>query len=160
MLYYQLLLFFYTISSLYFSLTLSTAEIFRSSIFLLRFVYEFTSMLLIWQLIQIRISPKRGNCTWNSSLYAKCRTERRFHAIKFSDGYKPTMDWCSVYSTPQSLPKYIYFSPPLIFLTTYNGIRTKTPLGVNHFRMLHYVKWDRIVTLTGAQADWGLRYRI
>jgi hypothetical protein len=36
------------------------------------------------------------------------------------------MDWCSVYLTPQGLPKYIYLSPPLIFLTTYNnGIRTK-----------------------------------
>ena len=23
---------------------------------------------------------------------AKCRTERRFHAFKFSDGYKSTMD--------------------------------------------------------------------
>ena len=28
-----------------------------SSIFLLRFVYEFTSMFLIWQSIQIRVSP-------------------------------------------------------------------------------------------------------
>jgi hypothetical protein len=36
-----------------------------------------------------------------------------------------TMDWCSVYLTPQGLPKYIYLSPPLIFPTTYNGIRTK-----------------------------------
>ena len=26
--------------------------------------------------------------------------------------------------------------------------------------LLHYVKWDRIITLTGAQADWGLRFRI
>jgi hypothetical protein len=29
-----------------------------------------------------------------------------------------------------------------------------------HFNLLNYVKWDRIVTLTGAQADWELRYRI
>jgi hypothetical protein len=29
-----------------------------------------------------------------------------------------------------------------------------------NFNLLHYVEWDRIVTLTGAQADWGLRYRI
>ena len=36
-----------------------------------------------------------------------------------------TMDWCSVYLAPQGLPKYIYLSPPLIFPTTYNGIRTK-----------------------------------
>ena len=35
------------------------------------------------------------------------------------------MDWCSVYLIPQGLPKYIYLSPPLIFPTTYNGIRTK-----------------------------------
>ena len=27
--------------------------------------------------------------------------------------------------TPQGLPKYIYLSPPLIFPTTYNEIRTK-----------------------------------
>jgi len=26
--------------------------------------------------------------------------------------------------------------------------------------LFHYVEWDRIVTLTGAQPDWGLRYRI
>ena len=77
------------------------------------------------QSIQIRISPKRGKCTWNSNLQTKCWTERRFHAFKFSDGYKSTMDWCSVYLTPQALPKYIYLSPPLIFPTTSNGIRTK-----------------------------------
>jgi hypothetical protein len=35
------------------------------------------------------------------------------------------MDWCSVYLTPQGLPNYIYLSPPLIFQTTYNRIRTK-----------------------------------
>jgi hypothetical protein len=35
------------------------------------------------------------------------------------------MDWCSVYLTPLGLPKYIYLSPPLIFPSTYNGIRTK-----------------------------------
>ena len=51
-------------------------------------------------------------------------TERRFLAFKFPDGYKSTIDWCSVYSTPQVLPKYSYLSPPLIFPTTYNGIRT------------------------------------
>ena len=45
--------------------------------------------------------------------------------ISCSDGYKSTMDCCSVYLTPQSLPKYIYLSPPFIFTTTYNGIRTK-----------------------------------
>jgi hypothetical protein len=50
---------------------------------------------------------------WNKvNISTKCRTERRFHAFKFSDGYKSTMDWCSVYLTPQALPKYIYLSPP------------------------------------------------
>ena len=87
--------------------------------------YEKLYYNILLRLIQIRISPKRGKCTWNSNLLTKCRTERRFHAFKFSDGYKSTMDWCNVYLTPQGLPKYIYLSPPLIFPTTYNGIRTK-----------------------------------
>jgi hypothetical protein len=34
---------------------------------------------------------------------------------------KSTMDRCSVYLTPQGLPKYIYLSPPLIF----DGFRYK-----------------------------------
>jgi hypothetical protein len=50
---------------------------------------------------------------------------RSIYAFKFSDGYKSTMDWCSVYLALQGLPKYIYLSSPLIFPTTYNGIRTK-----------------------------------
>jgi hypothetical protein len=29
-----------------------------------------------------------------------------------------------------------------------------------NFNLLPYVEWDRFVTLTGAQAEWGLRYRI
>jgi hypothetical protein len=29
-----------------------------------------------------------------------------------------------------------------------------------NFNLLHYVKWDWIVTLSGPQADWGLRYHI
>ena len=84
-----------------------------------------TFTTILRQSIQIRISPKRGKCTWNSNVQTKCRTERKFHAFKFSDGYKSTMNWCSVYLTPQGLPKYIYLSPPLIFPTTYNGIGTK-----------------------------------
>ena len=28
------------------------------------------------------------------------------------------------------------------------------------FILLPYVEWDRFITLTGAQAEWGLRYRI
>jgi hypothetical protein len=68
---------------------------------------------------------------WNTK---KCWTEKRLHSFKFSDGYKSTMpmDWCSVYLAPQALPKYMYLSPPLIFPTTYNGIRTKTRPRSNH----------------------------
>ena len=29
-----------------------------------------------------------------------------------------------------------------------------------NFNLLPYVEWDRFVTLTGAQAEWGLRNRI
>ena len=87
--------------------------------------YPYMDLNVLLRSIQIRISPKRSRCTWNSNLQTKCRTEGRFHAFKFSDGYKSTMDWCSVYLSPQGLPKYIYLSPPLIFPTTYNGIRTK-----------------------------------
>ena len=105
-------------------------------------------------------SPKRGKCTWNSNLLAKCRTERRFHAFKFSDGYKSTMDWCSIYLTNKALSKYIYLSPPLIFPTTSTELGQKTARCESLRALLHYVEWDRIVTLTGAQADWGLRYRI
>ena len=30
----------------------------------------------------------------------------------------------------------------------------------NIFNLLPYVEWDRFITLTEAQAEWGLRYRI
>ena len=104
---------------------------------------------------QIRISPKRGKCTWNSNLQTKCRKERRSNVFKFSDGYKSTMDWCNVYLAPQALSKYIYLSPPLIVPTT------STELGQTIARceslrvLLHYVEWDRIVTLAGSKS--GLR---
>jgi hypothetical protein len=72
-----------------------------------------------WGYLQNEASAREiANCKQNVG-------QKRFHAFKFSDGYKSTMDWCSVYLTPQGLPKYIYLSPPLIFPTTYNGIRTK-----------------------------------
>jgi hypothetical protein len=29
-----------------------------------------------------------------------------------------------------------------------------------NFNLFPYVEWDRFVTLTGAQVEWGLRYRI
>ena len=29
-----------------------------------------------------------------------------------------------------------------------------------NFNLPPYVEWDRFVTLTGAQVEWGLRYRI
>ena len=70
------------------------------------------------------------------------------------------MDWCSVYLTPQALPKYIYLSPPLIFPTTSTELGQKTALCESLLALLHYVEWNRIVTLAGAKADWGLRYRI
>ena len=58
------------------------------------------------------------------------------------------------------LPKYIYLLPPLIFPTTSTELEQKTARCESLRALLHYVEWDRIVTLTGAQADWGLRYRI
>ena len=61
--------------------------------------------------------------------------------------------------TPQALPKYIYLSPPLIFPTS-TELGQKTARCESLRVLLHYVEWDRIITLTGAQADWGLRYRI
>ena len=107
------------------------------------------------QSIQIRLSPKRGKCTWNSNLYAKCRTERRSHAFKFSDAYKSTMDWCSAYLTPQALSKYIYLSPLLIFPTTSAELGQQTARCESPRELLHYVEWDRIVTLAGSKS--GLR---
>ena len=106
------------------------------------------------QSIQIRISPKWGKCMCNSNLYTKCRTERRFHAFKFSDGYKSTMDWCSIYLTPQALPKYIYLSPTLIFPTT--STEKNTPYESLQ-ALLHYVEWELEQKRTG---QWGLHYRI
>jgi hypothetical protein len=70
------------------------------------------------------------------------------------------MDWCSVYLTPQVLSKYIYLSPLLIFPTTSTKLGQKTARCESLRALLHYVEWDRIVTFTGAQADWGLRYCI
>jgi hypothetical protein len=70
------------------------------------------------------------------------------------------MDWCSVYLTPRALPKYIYLSRPLIFPTTSTELGHKTARCESLRTLLHYVEWDRIVTLTEAQADWRLRYRI
>ena len=63
------------------------------------------------------------------------------------------MDWCNVYLTPQGLPKYIYLSPPLIFPTTYNGIRTKNRPVWFTPALLPYVEWDRFVTLAGSIHD-------
>ena len=36
----------------------------------------------------------------------------------------------------------------------------KTAWCESLWALLHYVEWDRFVTLNGAQAEWGLRYRI
>ena len=63
------------------------------------------------------------------------------------------MDWCRVYLTPQALPKYIYLSPPLIFPTTSTELGQKTARCESLWALLYYVEWDRMVTLTGAQAE-------
>ena len=71
------------------------------------------------------------------------------------------MDWCSVYLAPQVLSKYIYLSPPLIFPTTSMELGQKTARCESLRALLHYVEWDRIVTLAGSKSGpWGLRYRI
>ena len=44
-------------------------------------------------------------------------------------------------------------------MTAYAKRKLKYSLNEN-FNLLHYVEWDRILTLAGAKADWGLRYRI
>jgi hypothetical protein len=53
-------------------------------------------------------------CTWSISPFPAVRWNilamSSYINWEISDGYKSTMDWCSVYSTPQALPKYIYFS--------------------------------------------------
>jgi hypothetical protein len=114
---------------------------------------------IVRQSIQIRISPKRGKCTWNSNLWTKCWTERRSHVFKFSDGYKSTMDRCSVYLTPQALSKYNYLSPPLIFPTTSAELGQKTARCVNHSGRCS-ITLNGTESSLGAKEDWGLRYRI
>jgi hypothetical protein len=44
-------------------------------------------------------------------------------------------------------------------MTRYAKRKLKYSLYEN-LNLLPYVEWDRFVTLTGAQAEWGLRYRI
>ena len=44
-------------------------------------------------------------------------------------------------------------------MTRYAKRKLKYSLNEN-FNLLPYVEWDRFVTLTGAQAESGLRYRI
>ena len=44
-------------------------------------------------------------------------------------------------------------------MTRYAKRKLKYSLNQN-FNLLPYVEWDRFVTLTGAQAEWGLRYSI
>ena len=46
------------------------------------------------------------------------------------------------------------------FPTTSTELGQKTIRSESLQALLHYVEWDRIVTLAGAKADWGLRYRI
>ena len=44
-------------------------------------------------------------------------------------------------------------------MTRYAKRKLKYSFNEN-FDLLLYVEWGRFVTLTGAQAEWGLRYRI
>jgi hypothetical protein len=44
-------------------------------------------------------------------------------------------------------------------MTRYAKRKLKYSVNEN-FNLLTYVEWDRFVTLTGAQAECGLRYRI
>ena len=44
-------------------------------------------------------------------------------------------------------------------MTRYAKRKLKYPFSEN-FNLPPYVEWDRFVSLTGAQAEWGLRYRI
>ena len=44
-------------------------------------------------------------------------------------------------------------------MTRYAKRKLKYSLNEN-FNLLPCIEWDRFVTLTGAQAEWGLRYRI
>ena len=57
--------------------------------------------------------------------------------------------------TPQALSKYIYLSPPLIFSTTSTELGQKTAQCESLRAVLHYVEWDRIVTIAGSKS--GLR---
>ena len=65
------------------------------------------------------------------------------------------MDRCRAYSTPQALSKYIYRSPPLICPTTSTELGEKTSRYESLRARLHYVEWDRFVTLAGSKS--GLR---
>ena len=44
-------------------------------------------------------------------------------------------------------------------MTKYSNRKLKYSVN-KKFNLLPYVEWDRFVTLTGAQAECGLRYRI
>ena len=119
---------------------------------LLRFYYDFTAI------DSNKDISKTRQVHVKSQLLNKMSDRKKIGSIQISDGYKSTMDWCSVYLAPQGLPKYIYLSPPLIFPTTYKGQKTARCESLR--ALLAYVEWDRFVTLTGEQSEWGLRYRI
>jgi hypothetical protein len=63
---------------------------------------------------------------------------------------KRKLKYCSIFLTSQALPKYIYLSPPLIFPTTSTELGQKTTRCESFRVLLHYVEWDRFVTLNGA----------
>jgi hypothetical protein len=49
---------------------------------------------------------------------------------------------------------YFDLSPPLIFPSTSTELGQKTARCESLQALLHYVEWDRFVTLAGAKADW------
>ena len=126
--------------------------------FILSLHWKYTIRILSWWAEPIHIwiwMPNMKNFTMNKYDVLLRLIDRRFLAFTFSDGYKSTMDWCSVYLTPQGLPKYIYLSPLLIFSTTYNGIRTKNAQCESLQALLPCFEWDRFVTLIWSKS--GLR---
>jgi hypothetical protein len=66
-----------------------------------------------------KLWPDMQKESWNihSTKILIGQKEDFMHSNFQMDIYKSIMDWCSVYLTPQGLPKHIYLSPPLIFPT-------------------------------------------
>ena len=97
------------------------------------------------QSIQIRISPKRVKCTWNSTCKQNVgQKEDLMHSNFQMDISLPWID-AAFTLTPQALSKYIYLSPPLFLPTTSTELGQKTTRCESLRALLHYLEWDRIV---------------